>query len=176
MKGCGWAECQHGQASKIASAPAPPRPSGRGTHQEAALDVAAAHVRNELQRAPQLLPRTAQRDHGGVRVAVAEALQGMPLRQAAHPVKELPRPAAAHDQICRASPACHRVCRPMTIHRGAGWCSDRFIQQNLSVKQFMAFAVIWVPKSCFAIPCAVSSSSCSPECSHQVFGWTNLKA
>ncbi len=58
----------------------------------AALDALRAHVGDELQRAAQLLPGAAQRDHGGVAIGVAQPRQLVVLRQPPHPVEQLPRP------------------------------------------------------------------------------------
>lgn len=49
-------------------------------HLHAARDALRAHVGDELQRAAQLLPRAAQRDHGGVAVGVAQPRERMLLR------------------------------------------------------------------------------------------------
>lgn len=62
------------------------------SHQHVARNVSGAHVCDELQRTPQLLPGPAQRDHGGVGVAVAQPLQDMVQGQQPHPVEELPCP------------------------------------------------------------------------------------
>ena len=90
------------------------------SHLGAALEGASAHLRDKLQCAAQLLPGPAQRDHGRVCVGVAQPPQRMALRQRAHPVKQLPRPAntasnatsLSHDMPSYASPS-QTICLSM---------------------------------------------------------------
>ena len=69
---------------------------GKCSNLGTAFEGARAHLSDELECAAQLLPGATERDHGGVRVSIAQPPQRVALRQRSHPVKQLPRPAEGH--------------------------------------------------------------------------------
>ena len=69
------------------------------SHLQAAVQGTRTHVVHQLQGPAQLLPGAAQHDHGGVRARIAQRLERVLVRQAPHPVEQLPGPAQSQSSV-----------------------------------------------------------------------------